>query len=177
MRGPSEQPRFCARCGGALNEQVVKDGEAARLVCVACGRVTWLDPRLAAATVCALDGNIVLIRRENEPERGKWALPGGFVDRGEPVAEAAVRETREETGLRVALLGILDVYSYPGDDVAVAVYAGDVLGGELVAGDEALEAKAFAPEALPWEALAFRSSREALRDYLRRYFPRVRVPR
>ena len=100
-----------------------------------------------------------------------------FVDRGEAVSAAAIRETMEESHLRVTLTGILDVYSFPGSEVAVVVYAAEVVGGTLSAGDECDEARAFPPEQIPWGELAFESTRAALRDYVRRFFPRVRVPR
>jgi ADP-ribose pyrophosphatase YjhB (NUDIX family) len=99
------------------------------------------------------------------------------VDRGESVPEAAVRETFEEVNLRVSLTGILYVYSFSGHEVVVVVYAADVVGGALEARDESLEARAFAPETIPWDELAFQSTHLALRDYLHRFFPRVRVPR
>jgi ADP-ribose pyrophosphatase YjhB (NUDIX family) len=104
-------------------------------------------------------------------------FPGGFVDRGEAVSAAAIRETLEESNLRVSLTGILDVYSFPGSEVAVVVYAAEVVGGTLSAGDECDEARAFPPEQIPWGELAFESTRAALRDYVHRFFPRVRVPR
>src|SRR6185436_20809448 len=95
--------RFCPRCGGGLNLRALKPGEPSRLVCSACAFVLYLDPKVAACTICMLDGGIVLLRRSVEPQVGKWVFPGGFVDRGEPVAEAAVRETLEEVNLRVTL--------------------------------------------------------------------------
>jgi ADP-ribose pyrophosphatase YjhB (NUDIX family) len=99
------------------------------------------------------------------------------VDRGETVADAAVRETLEEVNLRVSLTGILDAYSYPGSQVVVIVYAAEVVGGRPETGDECLEVRAFAPEEIPWDDLAFESTRDALRDYVRRFFPRARLPR
>lgn len=169
--------RFCPRCAGSLEPRLLKPGEPERLVCGACGFIFYLDPKLAAGTISMLDGGLVLLRRGIEPQLGKWVFPGGFVDRGESVSEAAVRETFEEANLRVSLTGILDVYSFAGYDVVVVVYAADVVAGSLAAQDESLEARAFAPEAVPWEELAFESTRFALRDYLHRFFPRVRVPR
>ena len=169
--------RFCPRCGGPLDSRSLKDGEPARLVCAACGFVFYLDPKVAACTIFMLDGGIVLLRRAIEPQIGKWVFPGGFVDRGEPVTDAAVRETLEEVNLKVGLLGILDVYSFPDSPVVVVVYAAEVLGGTLQACDECDEVKAYAPEKLPWEDLAFPSTKAALRDYVRRFYPRVRVPR
>ena len=82
-----------------------------------------------------------------------------------------------ETGRQLSLISILDVYSFPGNDVVVIVYAADVVGGSLKAGDESLEVRAFSPEDVPWDDLAFESTRLALREYIRRFFPRVRVPR
>ena len=163
--------RFCHRCGAALLLRRLKPGEPERLACVRCGSIFFLDPKLAASTICPLDGGIVLVRRGIEPAYGKWVIPGGYVDRGEAVAAAAIRETLEETCLEVAIRELVNVYSYPGNAVVVVVYLAQVLGGELRAGDEALEARVFPPTALPWEELAFPSTVEALREYLRRFAP------
>ena len=172
-----ESYRFCPPCGAALELKVLKESEPPRLVCTACGFVFYLDPKVAACTICMVDGGIVLLRRAIEPQLGKWVFPGGFVDRGESVPSAAMRETREEVNLRVTLTGILDVYSFAGSEVVIVVYAADVVGGTLAACDECLEVRAFPPEEIPWGELAFESTRAALRDYVRRFFPRVRVPR
>lgn len=169
--------RFCPPCGGGLEPRMLKDGEPPRLVCGACGFVFYLDPKVAACTICMMDGGIVLLRRGIDPQRGKWVFPGGFVDRGEAVTEAAIRETQEEVNLRVGLTGILDAYSFPGSEVVVLVYAAEVLGGILEARDESLEVRLFPPEEIPWDELAFSSTTSALKDYLRRFFPRVRLPR
>jgi 8-oxo-dGTP diphosphatase len=177
MTPGNEDFRYCPRCGGTLALKALKDGEPSRLVCGACGFVFYLDPKVAACTICMLDGGIVLLRRSIEPAVGKWVFPGGFVDRGESVSAAAVRETMEEVNLKVSLTGILDVYSQPGSQVVVIVYAAEVVGGDLFACDECEEVQTFPPENLPWSDLAFDSTRAALRDYVRRFFPRVRVPR
>jgi ADP-ribose pyrophosphatase YjhB (NUDIX family) len=177
MATPAPAYRFCPRCAHALVSRVIKEGERPRLVCEACDFVFYLDPKVAAGTIFMRDGGIVLLKRTIEPGVGKWVFPGGFVDRGEQVTAAAVRETLEECCLRVTLTGILDVYSFPAREVIVIVYAAEVVGGELAAGDECSEARAFPPEEIPWGELAFESTRAALRDYVRRFFPRVRVPR
>ena len=177
MKPANEDFRFCPRCGGGLELRALKEGEPERLVCGACGFVFYLDPKVAACAICMLDGGIVLLRRTIEPGLGKWVFPGGFVDRGESVAAAAVRESLEEVNLKVSLTGILDVYSFSGSHVVVVVYAAEVVGGEMRACDECDEVKVFSPEKIPWEDLAFESTRAALRDYVRRFFPRVRVPR
>jgi 8-oxo-dGTP diphosphatase len=177
MTAGNDDLRFCPRCAGALAPKSLKPGEPPRLVCASCGHVFYLDPKVAACAICMLDGGIVLLRRTIEPQVGKWVFPGGFVDRGETVTAAAVRETLEEVNLRVSLMGILDVYSFPGSPVVVVVYAAEYVSGDLKACDECDEVKVFPPEKIPWNDLAFDSTRAALRDYVRRFFPRVRVPR
>jgi ADP-ribose pyrophosphatase YjhB (NUDIX family) len=177
MTGGGDDYRYCPRCAGALEPRLLKEREPARLVCAQCGFVFYLDPKVAACTITLWDGRIVLLRRAIEPALGQWVFPGGFVDRGETVPAAAVRETLEEVNLRVSLTGILDAYSYAGSQVVVIVYAAEVVGGRPEVGDECLEVRTFAPEEIPWDDLAFESTREALRDYVRRFFPRARVPR
>jgi 8-oxo-dGTP diphosphatase len=168
---------YCPRCGGPLATRTLKEIEPPRLVCETCSFVFYLNPKVAACTIVMHEGGIVMLRRSIEPAKGKWVFPGGFVDRGESVQAAAVRETREEVNLRVSLTGILDAYSLGSHEVVVVVYAADVVGGELKACDECEEVKSFPPESLPWDDLAFESTRAALRDYLRRFYPRVRQPR
>ena len=141
--------RFCPRCGHGLEPQVVKPGEHARPACSACGFVAYLDPKLAACTVFMHDGGVVLLKRDTAPQLGKWVFPGGYVNRGEPVHAAAIRETREEVNLRVGLTGILDVYSFPGEETAVVVYAAHVLSGKLEARDESSEVRPFPPKPCP----------------------------
>jgi ADP-ribose pyrophosphatase YjhB (NUDIX family) len=113
-----------------------------------------------------LDGGIVLVQRAIPPAYGKWVFPGGFVDKGERVDTAAVRETREEVNLDVEIDRLLNVYSYEDSGVVIVAYAARVVGGELQAKDEALDAKIFHPTQIPWEDLAFRSARDAIKDYI-----------
>ena len=157
---------FCPKCGGELGRRSLKPSEPKRLVCRSCGFVFFLDPKVAVGTIVPLDGRVLLLRRGIEPSYGKWVFPGGFVDRGERVEEAAIRETREESNLIVKLARLLNIYSYPDHPVIIIVYVGDVIGGHPSAGDETLEARTFEPEAIPWHDLAFPSTAQALRDYL-----------
>ena len=159
--------RFCPPCGGALESRLLKNGDPPRLVCGTCGFVFYLDPKLAVGTVIVDDhGRIVLVRRAINPGYGKWVFPGGYVDRGEEVQRAAVREALEETGLDVRLVRLINVYSYSGRTPVIVVYAATLLGGALACDDEGLEAKFFDTADIPWDELAFRSTGEALREFL-----------
>jgi len=168
--GTSADFAFCPKCGAELARRVLKTGEPERLVCTSCDFVFFLDPKVATGCIAEVDGGIVLLRRAIEPGYGKWVFPGGYVDRGERVEDAAVREMEEECRLRVRLTGLVGVYSYPGRPVVVVVYSGAVLGGQLEAADESLEARAFAPVAIPWAELAFTSTYDALADYTARVY-------
>ena len=159
--------RFCPACGGPLEPRVLKQGDPHRLVCGRCGFVFYLDPKVAVGTsIRTGDSGLVLVRRAIEPGYGLWVFPGGYVDRGEDITAAAIREAREEAGLHVRLDAMVNVYSYPGRPLIIIVYAASVLSGELCTDEECLEARIFAPDEIPWSRLAFRSTHEALRDYL-----------
>jgi ADP-ribose pyrophosphatase YjhB (NUDIX family) len=160
--------RFCPKCGEKLESKRVKAIEPDRLVCRECSFVFYLDPRVAAFTISAIDGRIVLLRRGIEPSYGKWVFPGGYVERGERVEDAAIRETKEEVNLDVKIKDLLGVYSHNGHPVIIIVYAADVVYGELKACDECLEVKTFFPDEILLDALAFLNTRDALRDYVRK---------
>jgi 8-oxo-dGTP diphosphatase len=159
--------RFCPRCGGALERRLLKPTEPERPVCTRCAFVFYIDPKIAVGTIIRTgDERIVLVRRAIEPGYGLWVFPGGYVDRGEPLTVAAVREAREECGLEVRLDHLVNIYSYPGRAPVIVVYAATAIGGSLSVDDECLESAAFDSTTIPWDRLAFRSTQEALRDYL-----------
>ncbi len=159
--------RFCPRCGHALEHKVLKASEPPRLVCATCEFVFYLDPKIAVGTIIRSSGDrIVLVRRAIEPGYGRWVFPGGYVDRGEPLQTAAIREAREECGLDVRLDGLINIYSYAGRTPVIVAYAATAIGGGLCADDECLEAAEVEASAIPWNELAFRSTHDALRDYL-----------
>lgn len=160
---------YCPVCGGTLALRSLKAADPERLVCGACGFVFYLDPKVAVGTIIRDERNhILLVRRAIEPGYGKWVFPGGYVDRGEQVHAAALREAREEAGIEIRIERLLNVYSYSGRAPIIIVYEATMTGGCLACDDEGLEIGWFAPEAIPWDELAFRSTLEALRESLTR---------
>jgi 8-oxo-dGTP diphosphatase len=161
--------RFCPVCGGGLTSKLLKAGEPERLVCGSCEFVFYLDPKLAVGTIIRDDRNrVVLVKRAIEPGYGKWVFPGGYVDRGEQVEAAAVREAREESGIDVRIDRLINIYSYQGRTPVIVVYAATMIGGCLGCDDEGLETRFFEEAEIPWDDLAFRSTEEALRAFFRR---------
>ena len=144
----------------------MKVGEPLRLTCTACGFIFYIDPKLAAIALVPYQGGLVMVRRSIEPGYGLWVVPGGFVDVGEPVEEAVVRETREEAGLAVRVVRLLNVHSYRHSRTVVLSYITEYVSGDLAAGDEELEARVFSGAEIPWDNIAFSSTRDAVREYL-----------
>lgn len=154
---------YCPRCGTAV---VLADrfGQE-RAVCPKCGWIHFADPKVAAAVLLEEDGRVLLVRRVNEPFRGSWTLPAGFVDAGEDPARAAERECLEETGLTIRTTRVLNVIAgrehARGADFII-VYAGQVESGQLRAADDADQAGWFARGDLP--PLAFRATQKMLAE-------------
>src|SRR5437868_5468927 len=128
--------RFCPMCGAALETRSLRAVDPPRLVCTGCGFIFYLDPKVAVGTIIRVeDERIVLVRRAIEPGYGLWVFPGGYVDRGEAVEDAALREAREESGLDVRLDGLINIYSYPATPLVVIVYAATAVGGTIACDD------------------------------------------
>jgi 8-oxo-dGTP diphosphatase len=157
--------RFCPLCAAPLGRAPVPPDQREQAVCSACGFVFYLNPKVVAGTIPEQDGRVLLTRRSINPGRGLWTFPGGFVDFGESVTDAAVRETFEETGLKVELTGLHNVYSYPAAPVIV-IYRASVVGGTLTTCDENDCLEWVAADDIPWDGLAFPSTRQALREWV-----------
>ena len=131
--------------------------------------MSYKSPKLTVDGLVLKDKKILLIKRKNYPFKGKWALPGGFVEYGEKTEDAAVREVFEETGLKTKIKEIIGVYSDPkidprGHTVSV-IYLLEMCGGKLKSNDDASDAKFFDLNQLP--KLAF-DHNKIIRDALRK---------
>ena len=155
------QIKFCPRCGAEVTHED-KFGMV-RPVCPQCGWIYFIDPKVAAAVLVEQDGCVLLVRRVNEPFRGLWTLPAGFVNGGEDPAEAAARECLEETGLSVRVTRVLDVIAglehERGADFIIVYYA-EVISGDLIPADDADAAEWFMRDELP--PLAFKATQKVL---------------
>jgi ADP-ribose pyrophosphatase YjhB (NUDIX family) len=158
------QARFCPRCGAP--DPAVAFPRS--LSCEACGFQQYSNPKPVACVLPrAADGRIWMLRRGFDPAAGRWTIPGGFVDLGESVEQAALREVREELRAEARLEGLLGVYSRPEDRIVLVVFEGRLLGAPSTT-PEATEIAAFAPAEIPWNELAFWSTERLLRDALGR---------
>ncbi len=145
----SRSAYFCPNCGVSLTQQAVNG--RLRPVCPECGHIVYFDPKVAVVALITDRDHVLLVQRGIDPGAGKWALPAGFVDWDEAPAEAAIRETLEETGLQVQIDRLLDVFPRRDHGLAdiVIAYGATITGGALCAGDDAVSAGWFPRDALP----------------------------
>jgi ADP-ribose pyrophosphatase YjhB (NUDIX family) len=156
--------QFCLRCGHAL--ELAEHFGAVRPACPKCGWIYFADPKVAAAVLIERDDQILLVRRVNDPQRGLWTLPAGFVDAGEDPRVAAERECLEETGLLVYVTGLLDVIAgqeHPRGAHILIVYSGRITSGEIRPGDDVDRVAFFPRQALP--QLAFSTTKKILQQF------------
>jgi len=143
-------PKFCALCGGEL--ALKHDGERLRPLCLSCGYVAYLNPAPSVAAILQRDGRVLLVKRNIEPGRGLWSLPGGFIEAGESIEQAVQREVEEETGLHCRAPLLLDAQAVLGGfygDILVLCYVSRDFDGEIHPGGDASEARFFALDDLP----------------------------
>jgi ADP-ribose pyrophosphatase YjhB (NUDIX family) len=157
-----EEAHYCPRCGaGGLDVRFPRS-----MHCAVCGYSVFSNPKpVAAAIPRDAQGRIWLLRRGFDPGRGLWTFPGGFVDLGESVEDAARREAQEEMLIDVALGELVGVYSRADERVVLMVFDATLRGTPQTT-DEATEVRAFAPGEIPWDELAFWSTAQALRDVI-----------
>lgn len=154
---------YCPYCTQKLDYREL--GGKERPFCPQCDTGFFQDPKLAVAVVIEDQGKVALQRRTIDPGAGLWTFPSGFVDRGEPVEEAAIREAWEEVGVRVRLDRLLGLYSAPGETVVLAVYVATTLSGTLESRDENDAVGFFGPDELP--PLAFPNDQAIIQTWLR----------
>ncbi len=165
-----ERAAFCLLCGSPLE---VRDlFGLPRQACTNCDFILFRCPAPASAAVVVRGREILLVQRGIEPYRDFWGFPAGYQEYGESPQEAAVRETREETGLEISVVGVLDVL-YTLDDprkrANLAVYLARPVAGDLRPDDDAVDARFFDLDNLP-EQIAFHNNR-AILTRLREQFP------
>jgi ADP-ribose pyrophosphatase YjhB (NUDIX family) len=160
--------KYCEQCGSVMEEILLPTEERPRLVCVECGHIAYLNPKIVSGTLPVAKGRVWLLRRGIEPRLGYWTYPAGYQEMDETTAEAAVRETLEETGLRVVISRLFGVYSRAGNHVVNVVYLARQVEESAVPvlTREALEIASFGPGDLPWDELAFPSTELVLQDWV-----------
>ena len=136
-----------------------------RLVCNDCGFIAYENPKIVVGSVVEVEGQVLLCRRAIEPRRGFWTLPAGYMEMGETVEEGARREAWEEARARLALGGVLAIYSIARLGQVQVIFHATLAEPGFAAGPESLDVRLFAWEDVPWDEIAFPSVRWALQAW------------
>lgn len=158
--------RFCPRCAGELE----RDVEHVR--CPQCGARYWANSVPGVQVLIERDGRVLLGRRRFDPGRGKWDIPGGFLQEGEDALDGLRREVREETGLELGTVEFFGSWNEPywERDVLCLTWLGRADGGDERAGDDLVELRWFAPGDRPrGDELAFAHFEDVLSRWAARH--------
>jgi 8-oxo-dGTP diphosphatase len=156
-----QEARFCPRCAQPATVTYPRS-----ITCPHCGYGAYYNPKPVAAAIPVTPTNeIILLRRAFDPGKDLWTFPGGFVDLGETVEQAARREAREELDIAIELGALVGVYSRAEERTVLIVYAAIATEPPRTT-EEAVEVRSFDRDNIPWDGLAFWSTRDALRDFL-----------
>jgi ADP-ribose pyrophosphatase YjhB (NUDIX family) len=158
-----DQVSFCPRCGQHADVDYPRS-----INCPHCGYGAYYNPKPVAAAIPVTPRNeLILLKRGFDPGKDLWTFPGGFVDLGESVEQAARREAQEELEIDIELTHLVGVYSSQDDRVVLIVFAATTTQHPRTTA-EAIAVKSFNPDEIPWQELAFWSTTNALRDFLAR---------
>jgi ADP-ribose pyrophosphatase YjhB (NUDIX family)/N-acetylglutamate synthase-like GNAT family acetyltransferase len=165
---PTTNPNYCPICSSELTLR--EEGGRMRPACDQCGYVHYVNPVPGVGLLIERDGGLVLIKRGHPPHKDEWTLPSGFVEADESAEEGAIREAEEETGLKVEIIELAAINSFPeGPPVSgiMIFYRMRPIGGDLRAGDDAVDTRVFLPHEIP--RLPFRTHREMVAEWLDKY--------
>jgi ADP-ribose pyrophosphatase YjhB (NUDIX family) len=157
---------FCSLCAAVVELRTPEGDHLPRRVCTQCGTVHYENPRVVVGCVAEHGGRLLLCRRAIEPRRGHWTVPAGFMENGETLEEGAARECHEEALARVEIGSLLLLASIPRAHQVHVFFRARLPTPEFGAGPESLESRLVEPEDIPWDDLAFPSTRSALEAFL-----------
>lgn len=158
--------KHCKSCGSAVTYRLPDDGDTReRAICTACHTVHYENPLNVVGTLPIWNDKILLCKRNIEPRYGKWTLPAGFMELGETVAQGAARETDEEAGAQIELLGLYTLMNVVRVGQVHFFYRAKLLSTTFHPGHETIEARLFSEDEVPWDDIAFRTVRETLKCF------------
>ena len=158
--------KFCTQCAAPVDSRVPEGDNRPRFVCTNCGNIHYQNPRMVVGCVPEYQGALLLCKRSISPRYGFWTVPAGFMELGETVAAAALRETWEEAQARVELGPLFALVDVVHAGQVHAFFEATLPAPEFGAGAETLETRLFETREIPWDELAFPSVRLALESYL-----------
>ncbi len=156
---------YCSECGHKVVNKIPPGDTTSRFMCESCNIVHYQNPKVIAGCIAQWQGKVLLCKRAIEPRIGSWTVPAGYMENGETMERAALRETREETGADVRLDVLYSVFDIEAIDQIYIIYRGVMTSPNIVAGPECSEARLFELDEIPWDNLFY----PAIKDLLLRF--------
>ncbi len=156
---------YCSNCGAAIQTKTPPGDNRPRFVCEVCHTIYYQNPKIVTGCIPEWENKILLCRRAILPRYGLWTLPGGFMENGETVLEAAIREVQEEANASVEVLELLTLFNLPHVNQVYLMFRARLLNLNYSPGDESLEVGLFEETQIPWDQLAFATIHHTLRFY------------
>ncbi|UUX97600.1 NUDIX hydrolase [Aquabacterium sp. J223] len=157
--------QHCRACGSAVEYRVPEDDNRERAVCPACATIHYQNPLNVVGTLPVWGDQVLLCKRNIEPRRGFWTLPAGFMELGETTAGGAERETEEEAGARIEIGALFTLLNVVRVGQVHLFYLATLKDTDFAPGPESMEARLFREDEIPWEDLAFRTTRRTLEHF------------
>ncbi len=157
--------KFCSQCGSPVEQRIPQGDNRLRFVCLQCQTIHYQNPRIVAGCLPVWGEQVLLCRRAIEPRCGYWTLPAGFMENGETMAEAAIRETDEEACAQVRELQLYTLLDLPHISQLHVFFRAELIDLDFHPGSESLEVQLFHEHEIPWSKLAFATVDRTLACY------------
>lgn len=157
--------KYCQNCGSTV-ELAVPDGDnRERHICSNCGDIHYQNPKIVAGCLPVWEDKVLLCKRAIHPRYDYWTLPAGFMENGESLEQAALRESIEEANATLVNLQLYTVISLPHISQVYMMFLADLADTDFYPGEESLETELFTEQDIPWDKLAFKTIDKTLKRY------------
>lgn len=157
--------KFCTACGSPTEKKIPPDDDYIRSVCTNCGLVHYSNPKMVVGCIPELDGQILLCKRDIEPQKGRWTLPAGYLENQESVQEGAVRETMEETRAQVKIIEPYRLFNIVFVDQIYFMFRAELINENFGPTKESIDVRLFHEKDIPWNNIAFKVIKQTLEHY------------
>jgi len=157
--------KYCIACGAPTELKIPEDDDHNRAVCKKCGEIHYQNPKMVVGCIPEIDGQILLCKRNIEPQKGLWTLPAGYLECNESVAEGAKRETKEETRADVEIIAPYRLCNIVFVSQIYFIYRAKLLTKNFGPTSESTEVRLFKEKDIPWNDIAFIVIKKTLQHY------------
>ncbi|WP_457552640.1 NUDIX hydrolase [Desulfobacula sp.] len=157
--------KFCTACGSPTQQKIPCDDDHVRSVCTNCGQIHYSNPKMVVGCIPELGDQVLLCKRDIEPQKGKWTLPAGYLENRESVQDGAIRETFEETMAKVHIIEPYRLFNIVFVDQIYFMFRASLLSDKFGPTNESIDVRLFDEKDIPWDDIAFKVIKQTLEHY------------